>query len=83
MMFPNRVSYVDLVELNMLDFDVIFRMNWLHACFASTDCRAIVVRFNFQNESFLELMGVNSNPRGRIISCLKTCNMISNCVYIT
>ena len=44
---PNRVSYVDLVELDMLDFDVILGMDWLHACFASIDCRIRVVRFNF------------------------------------
>ena len=37
--FPNRVSYVELVELDMLDFDVILGMDWLHACFASFDCR--------------------------------------------
>ncbi|XP_069150141.1 uncharacterized protein [Solanum lycopersicum] len=36
---PNRVSYVDLVELDMLDFDIILGMDWLHACFASIDCR--------------------------------------------
>ena len=36
-MLPNRVSYVDLVELDMLNFDIILRMDWLHACFASID----------------------------------------------
>ena len=29
-MFPNRVSYVELVEHDMLDFDVILGMDWLH-----------------------------------------------------
>ena len=38
-MLPNRVSYVDLVELDMLDFYIIFGMDWLHACFSSIDCR--------------------------------------------
>ena len=32
---PNRVSYVELVELDVLDFDVILGMDWFHACFAS------------------------------------------------
>ena len=45
---PNRVSYVDLVELDMHDFDIILGMGWLHACFASIDCRIRVVRFNFK-----------------------------------
>ena len=38
-MFPNRVSYVEVVELYMLDFDVILGMDWLYACFASIYCR--------------------------------------------
>ena len=56
-MLPNRVSYVDLVELDMLDFDIIFGMDWLHACFSSTDCRTRVVRFNFPNEPIVEWKG--------------------------
>ena len=38
-MLPHRVSYVDLVKLDMLYFDIILGMNWLHACFASIDYR--------------------------------------------
>ena len=30
-MFPNRVSYVDLVEIDMLDFDIILGTDWSHA----------------------------------------------------
>ena len=32
-------TMVDLVELDMLDFDVILGMDLLHACYASIDCR--------------------------------------------
>ena len=53
-MFPNRVSYVELVELDMLDFDVILGLDWLHAYFAFIDCRTSVVKFNFPSESFVE-----------------------------
>ena len=56
-MFPNRVSYVDLVELDMLDFDVRLGMDWLHACFASNDYNTRVVRFNFLNEPLLSGRG--------------------------
>ena len=56
-MLPNRVSYVELVELNVLDFDVILDMDWLNACFASIVCRIKVVKFNYRNEPIVEWKG--------------------------
>ena len=47
MMFPNRVSFVKLVELDMNFFDIIYAMDWLNACFASIHCRTREVKFNF------------------------------------
>ena len=38
-LFPNRITYVELVELDMVDLDVIFGMDFLHACFPTIDCR--------------------------------------------
>ncbi|XP_069148279.1 uncharacterized protein [Solanum lycopersicum] len=43
-----KVNLVDLVELEMVDFDVILRMDWLHFCYASVNCRTRDVRFKFQ-----------------------------------
>ena len=34
-MLHNIVSYVELLELHMLDFNVILGMEWLHTFFAS------------------------------------------------
>ncbi|WMV25033.1 hypothetical protein MTR67_018418 [Solanum verrucosum] len=53
----HRVTLVDLVELDMLEFDVILDMDWFHSCYASIncrtrvvsiDCRTRVVKFQFQ-----------------------------------
>ena len=56
-MLPNRVSYVELVELYILDFDVLLGMDWLHGCFASIDCRTRVVKFQFPSKPILKLKG--------------------------
>lgn len=43
----NRVTLVNLVERDMLDFDVIWVIVLLHACFTSIGCCTMVVNFNF------------------------------------
>ena len=52
------------------------------SCFTSIDCSSRVVRFSFPNELVVEWNRGNSIPRGRVISCLKACKMISKgCLY--
>ena len=53
-MFPNKVSYVDLLELDILDFDVILGMDCLHAYFSSICCMTRMVSFSFPNEHYVE-----------------------------
>ena len=53
-LLSNRVTLVDLVELDMLDFDVILGMDWLHAWFALIDCRTRVVKFRLPNVPVLK-----------------------------
>ena len=55
----------------MLNFDFIFGMHLLDACFASIDRRTRVVNFNFLNEHVQELKGGNFIPKVCIISYLK------------
>ena len=35
----HKDTMADLVELDMVDFDVILGMDWFHACYASIYCR--------------------------------------------
>ncbi|KAG5572289.1 hypothetical protein H5410_062055 [Solanum commersonii] len=44
----------DLVELDMVDFDVILGMDWLRPWYASGDCRTRVVKFQFPNKPVIE-----------------------------
>ncbi|XP_070057029.1 uncharacterized protein [Nicotiana tomentosiformis] len=39
-----RDTMTDLIELGMVDFDVIMKMDWLYLCFAKFDCRTRTVR---------------------------------------
>lgn len=73
---------VDLVSLDMLNFDVLLGMDWLHACYSSIDCRVRVVRFQFPNESIVQWKGGTTIPRGQFGSYLKYKKMIAmGCIY--
>ena len=81
-MLPNRVTHVELVELDIFDFDVILSIYWLHACFASIDFIKSMVKFNFSNERVLEWTEGNFTPKSLTISCLKACKIIyKGCFY--
>lgn len=39
-LFVNQKSNMDyLIELDMVDFDIIFCMDWLHSCYTPIDCK--------------------------------------------
>ncbi|XP_070004967.1 uncharacterized protein [Nicotiana sylvestris] len=47
-----RSAIADLIELDMVEFDVIMGMDWLASCHANVDCRSKIVRFQFQGSLF-------------------------------
>ncbi|KAH0710891.1 hypothetical protein KY284_012318 [Solanum tuberosum] len=78
----NKLLPCDLVELNMVDFDVILGMDWLHTYYASIDCRTRKVKFRFPNEPVLEWESRDVVVKGKFISCIKSHRLISKgCLY--
>ncbi|KAH0654435.1 hypothetical protein KY290_032963 [Solanum tuberosum] len=73
----HKNTMADLIELDMIDFDVIQGMDWLHACYASIDCRFRVVRFQIPNELVIKWTSSSSVPNGRFISYLKAMKLVS------
>ena len=43
----HRDTLADLVELEMVDFDIILGMDWLHACYASLTVEPALLSSNF------------------------------------
>ncbi|KAH0679464.1 hypothetical protein KY284_020549 [Solanum tuberosum] len=78
----HKETMADLVELDMVDFDVILGMDWLHACYASIDCRTRVVKFQIPNEPVIEWSSSSAVPKGRFISYLKARKLVlKGCIY--
>ena len=50
----HKNTIAELIELDMVDFDIILGMDWLYAYYASIDCRTQVVKFQIPNELVLE-----------------------------
>ncbi|KAH0652534.1 hypothetical protein KY289_030212 [Solanum tuberosum] len=73
------IQVFDLTVYALLDpgasFDVILGMDWLHACYASVECRIRVVKFQFPSEPVIEFNSRSIVPKGRFISYLKARNV--------
>ncbi|MCF7184067.1 hypothetical protein L3H42_11260, partial [Corynebacterium sp. MC-13] len=67
MFILHKMLPYDFVELDMVDFDVILGMDWLHAYYASIDCRTHKVKFQFPNEPVLEWESHDVVVKGRFI----------------
>ncbi|XP_059277631.1 uncharacterized protein LOC132031721 [Lycium ferocissimum] len=76
-MIYHRRTIADLVELEMVDFDVIIGIDWLKSYYATVCCRTKILRFEFPNEPVIKWEGNSIVPRGRLISYLKARKMIS------
>ncbi|XP_070015250.1 uncharacterized protein [Nicotiana sylvestris] len=71
-----RNTKAELIELEMVDFNVIMGMDWLSSCYAMLDCHAKIARFQFSNEEVLKWKGSSTSLVGKFISYLKAPRMI-------
>lgn len=62
----NKETLVDLFELDMVDFDVISGMDWLHSCYTSLDYQTREVVFRFFGEPVIEWEGGSLASRGKV-----------------
>ena len=81
-MIFQKVTSADLVELEMIDFDVILNMDYLYSCYATNECKSTIVQFQFLNEPVLKWKGSTSAFIGQLVFYLRARKMISKgCVY--
>ncbi|WMV19661.1 hypothetical protein MTR67_013046 [Solanum verrucosum] len=59
----HRQTSVDLVELEMINFDVIMGMDWLASCYANVECWTKIVKFHFPGEAVSEWKGDTTTPK--------------------
>ncbi|XP_049357897.1 uncharacterized protein LOC125822529 [Solanum verrucosum] len=71
-----RNTLDDLIELEMVDFDVIMGMDWLASCYATVECRTKMVHFHLPKEAVLEWKGNIGAPRGKFISYFRVKKMM-------
>ena len=72
----------DLIELDIIYFDGILRMDWLHACYAVVDYRTRIFKFQLPNVPELEWKSSSTEPRGHSISYLKARKLVTKgCDY--
>jgi len=72
-----RETLVDLIELDVLDFDVILGMDWLHSCYASLDCRTRKIILKFPNKQVIKWEWSYLVPKERFISYIRARKLIS------
>ena len=67
----SKVYPTDLIELDVLDFDVVLRMDWLSKNYASINCRDKCVRFKLKESIKFVFHEERSEVHTRLISVMR------------
>ena len=67
---------VNLVLLDVMDFDVILGMDWLSQHFATVDCRRKEVIFRIPNDEEFKFVGDKSSAPQNLISAITARKML-------
>ena len=70
-------TLVDLMLLEMIDFDVILGMDWLASCHATVNCHLKEVRFKIPRGLQCMYKGNSCITAASLISCFRTLRMLS------
>nr|XP_009758998.1 PREDICTED: uncharacterized protein LOC104211608 [Nicotiana sylvestris] len=66
-----RDTLVDLIVLDMIDFDILMEMDWLSSCYAIIDCHAKIVKFEIPNEPSFVLKWDRVSDICKVVSFMK------------
>ncbi|XP_075080109.1 uncharacterized protein LOC142165459 [Nicotiana tabacum] len=66
-----RHTLANLILLDMIDFDMLIRMDWSSSCYAIVDCHAKIVKFEIPNEPSFILKGSQVPETCKILSFMK------------
>ncbi|XP_070040575.1 uncharacterized protein [Nicotiana tomentosiformis] len=66
-----RDTLVDLIVLDMIDFDMLMGMDWLSSCYAIVDCHAKIVKFEIPNKPSFVLKGGQVPETCKVVSFMK------------
>lgn len=71
-----RETELDLLILDMLDFDIILGMDWLACCHATLGCHDKTIQFNIPGESPYTFQGNKSAVLHNLIYALGACRLL-------
>ena len=72
----DRVLFADLVILDIHDFDVILRIDWLCKYHANIDCHKKIILFQPPSEPSFNYIGIQPNLKISIILIMKARRML-------